>query len=441
MTNLDTDIDPRQPENLDAIIQWIVEVGDAAESQGLEVKSTLSFASKKERNSSCIKIIKYILASSNREETKSLRDYKGYGVMIIGVEKGNVQGVDGPPEEHDFRNTARPYFGSETPRFELKVHHYEGKNVLVVLVDPPMNGQPIYICSKNYHPSPLTKEEKDRGDSVVRLDDGAVYCRESTETVQANSDRLRAMFDRYKGGKVDATFSIQGSLTAYSADWELEEEYWDRRATDLIDKVRNRRTSKERYGMVTFNSRPSTEEQISAAQNWRRRWHETLYKRLELVAPEVILGLANTGSTVLENPTVELTFPRDIKLLWADEDYEVDPYKINPLLPRTRSYSDISDMVLSGVQKIESGEEVSGKKNTILWRPGTLAPGSETHTVNEKVVIFFRQEQPVNDLVVRWKITANTLPNPLTDSCELPVCGIYSVQETDSAIRHRRRLA
>lgn len=441
MTNLDTDIDPRQPENLDAIIQWIVEVGDAAESQGLEVKSTLSFASKKERNSSCIKIIKYILASSNRDETKSLRDYKGYGVMIIGVEKGNVQGVDEPPEEHDFRHTARPYFGSTTPGFELKIHHYEGKNVLVVLVDPPMNGQPIYICSKNYHPPALTKEEKDRGDSVVRLDDGAVYCRESTETVQANSDHLRAMFDRYKGGKVDATFSIQGSLTAYSADLEIETEYWYQRATDLIDKVQDEQASKERYGMVTFNSRPSTKEQISAAQNWRKRWHETLYKRLELVAPEVTLGLANTGSTVLENPTVELTFPRDIKLLRADEDYEVDLYKINPHLPRTRSHSDYSDMVLAGVQKIESGEEVSGRKNIILWRPETLAPGSETHTVNEKVVILVFQEQPVDSLMVRWKITANTLPHPLTGSYELPVCGIYSVQETDIAIRHRRRLA
>lgn len=441
MTNLDTDIDPRQPENLDAIIQWIVEVGDAAESQGLEVKRTLSFASKKERNSSCIKIIKYILASSNRDETKSLRDYKGYGVMIIGVEKGNVQGVDEPPEEHDFRHTARPYFGSATPRFELKVHHYEGKNVLVVLIDPPMNGQPIYICSKNYHPPALTKEEKDRGDSAVRLDDGAVYCRESTETVQANSDQLRAMFDRYKGGKVDATFSIQGSLTAYSADWELEEEYWDRRATDLIDKVHNRRTSKEPYGIVTFNSRPSTEEQISAAQNWRQRWCETLYKRLKMVAPEVTLGLANTGSTVLENPTVELTFPCDIKLLWSDDDYEAEIFKIEPYLPRPRLYSDIADMVPAGFRKIESGEEVSGEKNTILWRPDTLAPGSETHTVNEKIVILVLQKQPVDSLVVRWKITANTLPNPLTGSCELPIYGINSVQETDSAIHYQRRLA
>ena len=50
--NFDTAIDPNQLEFRDAIARWVKEVGDKAESQGLEVKSTLGFNAGGERNQS-----------------------------------------------------------------------------------------------------------------------------------------------------------------------------------------------------------------------------------------------------------------------------------------------------------------------------------------------------------------------------------------------------
>lgn len=98
--NFDTAIDPNQLEFRDAIARWVKEVGDKAESQGLEVKSTLGFNAGGERNQSFVKIIKFILGAANRDELKASRDFNGYGVMLIGISKSEVHGVESVPEQH-----------------------------------------------------------------------------------------------------------------------------------------------------------------------------------------------------------------------------------------------------------------------------------------------------------------------------------------------------
>ena len=79
MENFDTNIDPNIPESRDRIAEWVKAVGDKAESQGLEVKSSLEFSTRSERNKSYAKITKFILASANRDQKQAMRDYQGYG--------------------------------------------------------------------------------------------------------------------------------------------------------------------------------------------------------------------------------------------------------------------------------------------------------------------------------------------------------------------------
>lgn len=149
MENLDTNIDPNIPESRDKIATWVKAVGDSAESQGLEVKSSLEF-SKSERKKSFAKITKFILASANRDQNQAMRDYQGYGVMLIGVTQDEVRGLENVPEQHEFEGAVKSYFGSAVPKYRFVPHTFEGKNLLFVIVDPPVNGQEIYICSGSY---------------------------------------------------------------------------------------------------------------------------------------------------------------------------------------------------------------------------------------------------------------------------------------------------
>lgn len=149
--NFYTAIDPNQLEVRDAIARWVKEAGDRVESQGLEVKSTLGFTTGGERNQSFVKIIKFILGAANRDEFKAVRDFSGYGIMLIGISKGEVHGVENVPEQHPFEDFAKAYFGTAVPSYYRFVPHaFEGKTLLFVLVDPPVNGREIYICAKNY---------------------------------------------------------------------------------------------------------------------------------------------------------------------------------------------------------------------------------------------------------------------------------------------------
>lgn len=150
MENLDTNIDPNIPESRDMIAAWVKTVGDKAESQGLEVKSSLEFSTRSERKKSYAKITKFILASANRDQNKAIRDYKGYGVMLIGVTQDEVRGLENIPEQHEFEGAVKSYFGSAVPKYRFVPHTFEGKNLLFVIVDPPVNGQEIYICSGSY---------------------------------------------------------------------------------------------------------------------------------------------------------------------------------------------------------------------------------------------------------------------------------------------------
>lgn len=197
MGNLDTNIDPNIPESRDKIAAWVKAVGDSAESQGLEVKSSLEF-SRSERKKSFAKITKFILASANRDQNQAMRDYQGYGVMLIGVTKDEVCGLENVPEQHEFEGAVKNYFGSTVPNYHFVPHSFEGKDLLFVIVDPPVNGQEIYICSGSY----------DADKRVNQLRDGAIYCRESTQTIEANSVQLRDMINRLLGGYVDINLGV-----------------------------------------------------------------------------------------------------------------------------------------------------------------------------------------------------------------------------------------
>lgn len=406
MGNLDTNIDPNIPESRDKIAAWVKAVGDSAESQGLEVKSSLEF-SKSERKKSFAKITKFILASANRDQNQAMRDYQGYGVMLIGVTQDEVRGLENVPEQHEFEGAVKSYFGSAVPKYRFVPHTFEGKNLLFVIVDPPVNGQEIYVCSGSY----------DADKRVDQLRDGAIYCRESTQTIEANSVQVRDMINRLLGGYVDINLGVSEIFAGPRVDADFLKNLYSYPKEKYNEFLRKKTIENKRSNSLWGNSwiikdplhHISVKDMLEAYRNDEKRYEECFNRLLELNLKPAIFSVINTGSKVLENPFIEYRFSGDVYLVnLEDEDYECKDFEIFPFMAVPQYYF----MRPYGLMNIRSSNFTQvGDSRVVTWRPGSISPGQTVTSEEDNIGIFVNGDN-VNTSVF-YRVTDPNLQRPI----------------------------
>lgn len=409
MENLDTNIDPNIPESRDRIAEWVKAVGDKAESQGLEVKSSLEFSTRSERNKSYAKITKFILASANRDQKQAIRDYQGYGVMLIGVTQNEVCGLEDIPEQHNFEDATRGYFGSAIPAYRFISHEFEDKNLLFVIVDPPVNGKEIYICSKEY------RSQEKGGD---QLRDGAIYCRESTQTIEANSVQLRDMINRLLGGSIDIDLGISNIFAGSRVDADFlrnmysgpKDKYREFLRREIV-KSQESSKSLWRNSVVGPGSlfNVSIENKVDAFENDEKRYEECFNRLLEINLKPAIFSIANAGTKVLENPSIEYKFSGSVYLVnLEDEDYEYGEFEIFPFMAIPPYYS-MRPYALGNV--MPSNFTQVGDSRVIIWQPGSISPGQAVSSEGGNIGMFVSGDNI--DASVFYRVTAPNLQRPI----------------------------
>lgn len=407
MGNLDTNIDPNIPESRDKIAAWVKAVGDSAESQGLEVKSSLEF-SRSERKKSFAKITKFILASANRDQNQAMRDYQGYGVMLIGVTKDEVCGLENVPEQHEFEGAVKNYFGSTVPKYRFVPHTFEGKNLLFVIVDPPVNGQEIYICSGSY----------DANKRVDQLRDGAIYCRESTQTIEVNSVQLRDMINRLLGGYIDINLDVSNISAGPRVDTDFlknmysypKEKYKEFLRGEI---VKNQESNKSLWGNSAVRPdslyHASIENKADAFINDEKRYEECFNRLLEIDLKPATFSVINIGTKVLENPSIEYRFSGDVYLVnLEDEDYECKNFEIFPFMAVPQYYF----MRPYGLRNVmPSNFTQVGDSRVIIWRPGSISAGQSVTSENDNIGLFISGDNL--DTSVFYRVTDPNLQRPI----------------------------
>ncbi|MDO4251836.1 MAG: ATP-binding protein [Rothia sp. (in: high G+C Gram-positive bacteria)] len=436
MEIFDTDVNPTKREELIKIIRWAAKLGDEAESQSLELKSQLSFErTGGARTKSFAKIIKFILGASNRDEYKAAKAFQGYGVMLIGVSKEGIIGNESEfPEEHEFREHAEDYFGSDVPKFSFYPVEVEGKKILAIVVYPPKNGQPIYICSKDFNPQDEKDEKGKPRKSPDALKDGAVYYRESSSTKAATSYLLRELIKRYKQGNRAVRVGSEGSLACQLALSQDLIEYYrplaEAHATTLEEKIRvdQEQQIRESSQVVTppvfysYDEKPSLEKQLKAAQNYQDRIEESLLTLKGLVLPLFEITVTNCGTESLVNPRFKIDFGRKVNVqqcVDAGYESEVYPYLPTPVGPADCRYRTV---------------DVTSYKEFDL--PEVLYSG-DSHLL-EKMVVY-SSDLP-ESISVGWTLKDQNLSKPLSGSFELPVFSVDDVGNLYDAYEQKRRL-
>ncbi|MGY0541388.1 AlbA family DNA-binding domain-containing protein [Nocardioides sp. YJ-D4] len=135
----------RLPFTLTEWAAFIAAIDNAApedESDWIEFKANLDLHARTERPV----LAKAIVAFANREVARAAPHLGGHAVITVGLEPGTV--IDVRIDPADLANYLEPYLGDPAPPWSPHYVDYKGKRVLVVIVDAPQAGDPIYCIAK-----------------------------------------------------------------------------------------------------------------------------------------------------------------------------------------------------------------------------------------------------------------------------------------------------
>jgi hypothetical protein len=175
--DVDTTQALRRPADLLALVHAITKAHSKDEPDWLEWKSTLDLLSAEGR----FHVVRTILALANRVPDRAAQWCQGVGYLVVGAEPGNVSGVaEVDPAVLD--DKVSPYLGgARGPAWNPTYVAVDGKHVLVIAVEPPRRGDPIFTLRKA-GPGPK----------------GAVYVRKPGKTTPADDADLDALQERLK---------------------------------------------------------------------------------------------------------------------------------------------------------------------------------------------------------------------------------------------------
>ncbi len=174
--DLDTRVAIRHPD-LGRIVQAVVGADEHDEAHWIEWKRGLDLATKQ----GCFPIARTILGMANRMPAAAGLVCEGLGYTVVGAEPGNLAGVMSV-DLADLDQILEPWLGGvEGPRYAPTYVVLEGKKVLVVVVEAPKNGDPIFTLRKEF-------------EGGAR--DGDVYVRKGARTERANSADMKALMER-----------------------------------------------------------------------------------------------------------------------------------------------------------------------------------------------------------------------------------------------------
>ncbi len=164
---VDTTSALRGTTDLRRLVEAIVAAADHDEADWIEWKSNLDLTTK----DGCFSIARTVLGMANRLTERAALTCEGLGYVVVGAEPGSLEGVASVDPAH-LDQLIDPYLGgADGPRWTPTYVGTGGKAVLVVTVEAPRSGDPIFTLRRQF----------DRSMS------GTVFVRKQGRTVQADA--------------------------------------------------------------------------------------------------------------------------------------------------------------------------------------------------------------------------------------------------------------
>ena len=162
------------------------------ETVALEWKSTADLAEKRWQAEAA----KQVLAFANRDPEVAAKHFGGCAYVLFGVNPGALLGTP----KHDAAKIEAwlsPYIGRapNAPEWAPDFVEIDGNAVLILTIEPPQFGHPMWTCQKSYAPDP----RKPGGDPKMAVREHAIYVRHKASTEEATGADIEMLSRRLVG--------------------------------------------------------------------------------------------------------------------------------------------------------------------------------------------------------------------------------------------------
>lgn len=173
------------------LVGAVVVAAGTDESTWIEWKGTLDLS----QDSAFWHLPRHVLGFANREPASAALNAEGYAYLIVGAEPGSVTGIT-PIDPGDLSAKLRAYVG-ERIGWHPQYVTVQGRDVLVIVVEPPRPGDSIH---------PLRKP-------MQSMQPGVILVRLPGQTVQARAEHIEMLEKRAKASAnvVDLTVATWGA--------------------------------------------------------------------------------------------------------------------------------------------------------------------------------------------------------------------------------------
>ncbi|MCU1482167.1 MAG: hypothetical protein JWQ19_2953 [Subtercola sp.] len=361
------------------------------------------------------KIAKFILGAANRMPDVAARYFEGHAVMVLGVGAGSTSGIESV-EALDIERGIRPYLSVNGPRWDLqRVPVDAGREVLLILVDPPKMGQPPFPCFKD----------------GPGLHNGQIIIRADGETRQATGEEVLQLQHRGRQDRpdVDLAVVVEGRAVLYSCNQGVLEEHIDRESARLLAALRTA-SLKNPFGMSSValmasmgqrEEKRSEDEYRHEIESWTTAcatsWPTAVDAVAAMLTAPTTMTIANREQSFLEDVEVEIHLEGPVRGLRPVSRKRFAQYDLLPSPPRIwgpwvdRSMFSVPNFGSSSYQYAPTVPTLptvnfrNGGSVNIQVHVGDLRPRQVFRTHKDDLALVV-DEDGLTELSGTWKITA-----------------------------------
>jgi hypothetical protein len=210
----DTSLRLAKPLDRLALVQHVHGTPALQETAFWEWKSGYDLSEK----SGAAKTAKHLIGYANREPTAAARHHGGHAYLLLGVEPGQLPGV--PLWDSADIQTWLERFVETELRYDVHYVPLSGVQVLVLEVEPPRAGDPIYALQRT--------SADDHGNT---LQEGTVFVRRPGITAPASAAELKMLQERAlasSGPGLSLRLEVDDSQVYALGDEWFDEEFRDK---------------------------------------------------------------------------------------------------------------------------------------------------------------------------------------------------------------------
>lgn len=424
---MDVSRPPTGERQRNAILEAIRRDGDVREKHFLEAKSSFDLNSKED----CAKVAKFILGAANRPVDLAVRAFGGYAVMVLGAEKDRLGGVPAGLEILALEQKLGSYLGTSGPRWDLERHPADqaGTEALFILIEPPQQGDPVFVCRKSY----------DGSNASSSLRDGEVYVRTQGQTRKADStdlDRLFARASQRTTTVPEFEVSLDGPAHFIVPSEDVRQRIVEnaiKQAREKYVKVRSTPSPNATLAALVgsnpmFGGTEWTSERFNErAEEWEDEladnWSSILDKLAGAVLPGPRFSVRNTQSQFLEAVRVDILL-ENVRGVDHTDIEDLDKNKLIPPVIRARNPYEVDlfpPIDYSGLRAANSTYPLhwDNEQNSlrVIIECPQLRPGTPWISDNDDLVLVTNSPT----VTAHWRITARGFDQVFTDNLSVSV--------------------